>query len=106
MSRTRWGKNWGSFQRVEWVNDANLIDQFFNEKQSASVSEYLSNYRRQFGVLLLVFEWGTTQPFYIPPSTDPITAQIAPVVKKAILPGIITTYQSTHPAQAQAHQHK
>lgn len=24
MSKTRWGKNWGSFERVEWVNDRDL----------------------------------------------------------------------------------
>ena len=27
MSRTRLGANWGSFSRVHWVKDANLIDE-------------------------------------------------------------------------------
>jgi hypothetical protein len=31
-------------------------------------SDYLKEGRQKFGVLLLIFEWGTTWPFYIPPN--------------------------------------
>jgi hypothetical protein len=24
MSKTRWGKNWGSFERIEWVDDVEI----------------------------------------------------------------------------------
>ena len=32
------------------------------------MSDYLKEARQGFGVLLLLFEWGTTWPFYIPPN--------------------------------------
>jgi hypothetical protein len=26
MGKTRWGKNWGSFERVEWIDDVQIDD--------------------------------------------------------------------------------
>ena len=37
-----------------------------------SLSDYWKLGRQGFGILLLLFEWGTTWPFYMPSLTIPI----------------------------------
>ncbi|KAI0031649.1 hypothetical protein K488DRAFT_78965 [Vararia minispora EC-137] len=39
IARTRWGRNWGSYERVDWVNDTD-IETFFGLRERQSWMEY------------------------------------------------------------------
>jgi hypothetical protein len=67
MGKTRWGKNWGSFERIDWVDDVEIDEFFAPPKDDQTWSESFKQGRQYFGILLLIFEWGTTWPFYMPP---------------------------------------
>ncbi|KAJ3768326.1 hypothetical protein FB446DRAFT_817149, partial [Lentinula raphanica] len=103
MSRTRWGKNWGQYDRMEWVQDVD-INQFFNihahepcsESEDATWQEKFKKGRQYFGILLLIFEWGTTWPFVMPDmpvEQIPFKDDIGKVVRTLILPTIFSNFQ-------------
>ncbi|KAJ3764452.1 hypothetical protein EV360DRAFT_77397 [Lentinula raphanica] len=95
MSRTRWGKNWGHYDRMEWVQDVD-INQFFNESEDATWQEKFKKGRQYFGILLLIFEWGTTWPFVMPDmpvEQIPFKDDIGKVVRTLILPTIFSNFQ-------------
>ncbi|KAF8518762.1 hypothetical protein JB92DRAFT_2901577 [Gautieria morchelliformis] len=134
MGRTRWGKGWGNFSRVEWLTDIDIAKLLLPSSSPVShlaASTYLAYItlaRQGFGALLLLFEWGTTWPFYMP-SLPNVPAMNLPhigniplvgdvgravaglgeqlhvnpgdlgaVVLKAILPTIISNYKKAHAA--------
>jgi len=108
MGSTRWGKNWGTFERLEWVDDVE-IDRFFvdNEDKKPGWSDYLKEKRQGFGVLLLLFEWGTSWPFYIPPNPIPeipFSNGMGMVVRKAILPTIMLNFKKAKAAEDKPEQ--
>ncbi|KAI0309721.1 hypothetical protein OF83DRAFT_1071600 [Amylostereum chailletii] len=39
LPKTRWGKNWGNYERVDWVNDAD-VETFFGLRERTSWTEY------------------------------------------------------------------
>ncbi|KZV65252.1 hypothetical protein PENSPDRAFT_587151 [Peniophora sp. CONT] len=39
IHKTRWGRNWGSYERVDWVSDAD-IDTFFGTRPRETYAEY------------------------------------------------------------------
>ncbi|KAK7451190.1 hypothetical protein VKT23_012522 [Stygiomarasmius scandens] len=95
MNRTRWGKNWGQYDRVDWVQDVD-INQFFAASDDATWQEKFKKGRQYFGVLLLIFEWGTTWPFMmpdVPVQQIPFKNEIGQVVRKLILPTILSNFQ-------------
>ncbi|KAJ6457160.1 hypothetical protein C8R47DRAFT_1227493 [Mycena vitilis] len=66
LTETRWGKNWGSFDRIEWCSDMD-IETFFDatDEDTPTLEKWkrtLTKGRQGFGVLLLIFKWGTTWP--------------------------------------------
>ena len=89
-------------------------------KRPKTRSEKLKEGRQAFGVLLLIFEWGTTWPFYLPDlpiQKIPFSDDIGKVVwvrsdicttfgprsldvQKAILPTITSNFKKTKAAQA------
>ncbi|KIK68344.1 hypothetical protein GYMLUDRAFT_80817 [Collybiopsis luxurians FD-317 M1] len=105
MSRTRWGRNWGQYDRMEWVQDVD-INQFFAcalcisstqcAADDATWQEKFKKGRQYFGVLLLIFEWGTTWPFIMPDmpvEQIPFKDEIGKVVRTLILPTILSNFQ-------------
>ncbi|KAJ4490009.1 hypothetical protein J3R30DRAFT_3746956 [Lentinula aciculospora] len=95
MSRTRWGKNWGQYDRMEWVQDVD-INKFFIESEDATWQDKLKKGRQYFGILLLIFEWGTTWPFIMPDlpvEQIPFKDDIGKVVRTLILPTIFSNFQ-------------
>ncbi|KZP16644.1 hypothetical protein FIBSPDRAFT_865791 [Athelia psychrophila] len=148
MHKTRWGKNWGNFERLDWVEDVNIDDvssvagsfwagfnlgrlQFFADtaekktyaeywKQSCvSSSPLFFSFlvrqllirldsvcsRQYFGILLLIFEWGTTWPFYMPDvpiAQIPFSDELGTVVRKAVLPTILANFQRARDVDPEA----
>ncbi|KAJ3746581.1 hypothetical protein DFH05DRAFT_963567 [Lentinula detonsa] len=95
MSRTRWGKNWGQYDRMDWVQDVD-INQFFVESEDTTWQEKFKKGRQYFGILLLIFEWGTTWPFIMPDmpvDQIPFKDEIGKVVRTLILPTIFSNFQ-------------
>ncbi|KAF7982600.1 hypothetical protein HWV62_27626 [Athelia sp. TMB] len=105
MHKTRWGKNWGNFERLDWVDDVNIDDFFADKAEQKSYAEYWKQSRQYFGILLLIFEWGTTWPFYmpdIPIAQIPFSDELGTVVRKAILPTILKNFQNARDADPEA----
>lgn len=107
MSNTRWGKNWGSYERIEWCQDID-IEQFFINNEGASGpqnwKETFKKGRQYFGILLLIFEWGTTWPFYMPPIPAhemPFKDDIGRVVRTLLLPTILSNYERSREGDAE-----
>ncbi|EEB94283.1 hypothetical protein MPER_06923, partial [Moniliophthora perniciosa FA553] len=42
MPKTRWGKNWGNFERVDWVNDTD-VETFFGMRERTTWTEFGPN---------------------------------------------------------------
>ncbi|KAJ7699635.1 hypothetical protein B0H17DRAFT_1049098 [Mycena rosella] len=103
MNNTRWGKNWGSFDRIEWCSDLD-IESFFEtaDKETGTIEKWkqtLTQGRQGFGALLLIFEWGTTWPFWMPPvpATEiPFQDDIGKVIRTVVLPTIFKNWQRSH----------
>ncbi|KAJ7763482.1 hypothetical protein B0H16DRAFT_1414207 [Mycena metata] len=103
LNETRWGKNWGSFDRIEWCSDMD-IETFFDtaDENTPTLEKWkqtLTKGRQGFGVLLLIFEWGTTWPWLMPdlPLADlPFKDDIGKVVRTVILPTIFKNWQIAH----------
>ncbi|KAJ6464267.1 hypothetical protein C8R47DRAFT_1156255, partial [Mycena vitilis] len=103
LTETRWGKNWGSFDRIEWCSDMD-IETFFDatDEDTPTLEKWkqtLTKGRQGFGVLLLIFEWGTTWPWLMPdlPVGDiPFKDDIGKVVRTVILPTIFKNWQISH----------
>ncbi|KAK7028503.1 Caleosin domain-containing protein [Favolaschia claudopus] len=92
ISNTRWGRNWGNYQRVDWVNDAD-IETFFGIRERQSWTEYWTDIKSYFGTALLIFEWGTTWPFAVPQLAElepasPIVSQLGLIMRTVIIPTI------------------
>ncbi|KAG7444148.1 uncharacterized protein BT62DRAFT_900581 [Guyanagaster necrorhizus] len=102
LSNTPWGRNWGSYERIEWCQDIDT-EQFFmyalttNEASGPETwKETFTKGRQYFGILLLIFEWGTTWPFCmppVPPCEMPYKGDIGRVVRTLVLPTILSNYQ-------------
>jgi hypothetical protein len=104
MSRTRWGKNWGQYDRLDWVHDVD-INEFFAASDDATWQEKFKKGRQYFGVLLLMFEWGTTWPFImpdVPVEQIPFKDEIGKVVRTLILPTIFSNFQRARAGKADA----
>ncbi|KAH7869525.1 uncharacterized protein C8R40DRAFT_1176669 [Lentinula edodes] len=105
MSRTRWGKNWGQYDRMEWVQDVD-INQFFAESsEDVTWQEKFKKGRQYFGILLLIFEWGTTWPFLMPDlpvEQIPFKDDIGKVVRTLILPTIFSNFQRARAGKVDA----
>ncbi|KAJ7699300.1 hypothetical protein B0H17DRAFT_306718 [Mycena rosella] len=103
LNNTRWGKNWGSFDRIEWCSDLD-IETFFEtaDKETGTIEKWrktLTQGRQGFGALLLIFEWGTTWPFWMPPmpATEiPFQDDIGKVIRTVVLPTIFKNWQRAH----------
>ncbi|KAJ6546714.1 hypothetical protein DFH09DRAFT_1281827 [Mycena vulgaris] len=103
MNDTRWGKNWGSFDRIEWCSDMD-VETFFEttDENTGTLEKWkqtITKGRQGFGVLLLIFEWGTTWPWLMPdlPVADiPFKDEIGKVVRTVILPTIFKNWQIAH----------
>ncbi|KAH8826946.1 hypothetical protein DL96DRAFT_1710101 [Flagelloscypha sp. PMI_526] len=103
LNNTRWGKNWGSFDRIEWCSDLD-IESFFEtaEKETGTIEKWRKMFtqgRQGFGALLLIFEWGTTWPFWMPPipaADIPFKDDIGKVVRTVVLPTIFKNWQRSH----------
>ncbi|KAJ6532402.1 hypothetical protein B0H19DRAFT_1187437 [Mycena capillaripes] len=103
MNATRWGKNWGSFDRIEWCSDMD-VETFFEttDENTGTLEKWkktVTKGRQGFGVLLLIFEWGTTWPWLMPdlPVADiPFKDDIGKVVRTVILPTIFKNWQISH----------
>ncbi|KAK0460021.1 uncharacterized protein EV420DRAFT_246831 [Desarmillaria tabescens] len=99
MSNTRWGRNWGSYERVEWCQDIDIEQFFTNEEEASDLKKWkdtIKKSRQYFGILLLIFEWGTTWPFYMPPVPAheiPFKDDIGRVVRTLLLPTILSNYE-------------
>ncbi|KAJ7196975.1 hypothetical protein GGX14DRAFT_671435 [Mycena pura] len=103
MNDTRWGRNWGNFDRIEWCSDMDVETFFETAGEEASTLEKwqktITKGRQGFGVLLLIFEWGTTWPWLMPdlPVADiPFKDDIGRVVRTVILPTIFKNWQIAH----------
>jgi len=103
MNDTRWGRNWGNFDRIEWCSDMDVETFFDTAGEEASTLEKwkktITKGRQGFGVLLLIFEWGTTWPWCMPdlPVADiPFRDDIGRVVRTVILPTIFKNWQIAH----------
>ncbi|KAF7340769.1 Caleosin domain-containing protein [Mycena sanguinolenta] len=120
ISKTLWGRNWGNYERMDWVSDAGIA-RFFGLRPRRSWAEYvigmvyvlslvytirgvatiaIHSYRKSsFGVALLIFEWGTTWPFAIPHFAGldkvltPAVAHLSLIVQAVILPTIAKSRQ-------------
>ncbi|KAJ3811860.1 hypothetical protein F5876DRAFT_75431 [Lentinula aff. lateritia] len=105
MTRTRWGKNWGQYDRIEWVQDVD-INQFFAESsEDVTWQEKFKKGRQYFGILLLIFEWGTTWPFLMPDlpvEQIPFKDDIGKVVRTLILPTIFSNFQRARAGKVDA----
>ncbi|KAJ7888615.1 hypothetical protein B0H14DRAFT_3714822 [Mycena olivaceomarginata] len=85
ISNTRWGKNWGNYERVDWVSDTD-VETFFGVRERQSWTEYWTDIKSYFGTALLIFEWGTTWPFAIPQLANlgpasPIVSQLGLIMR-------------------------
>ncbi|KAL1685857.1 hypothetical protein GGG16DRAFT_97456 [Schizophyllum commune] len=107
MNDTRWGKNWGTFERMNWCDDIE-VETFFQTAEPKETSaferwkETFKKGRQYFGVLLLIFEWGTTWPFWMPPQPPqdiPFKDDIGKVVRSVIFPTIFKNFQNSHEGQ-------
>ncbi|KAK0503636.1 hypothetical protein EDD18DRAFT_1098986 [Armillaria luteobubalina] len=107
MNNTRWGKNWGSYERIEWCQDIDLEEFFINNEGvsgSQNWKETFQKGRQYFGILLLIFEWGTTWPFYMPPIPThemPFKDDIGRVVRTLLLPTILSNYEHSREGDAE-----
>lgn len=98
MNSTRWGKNWGTYERIDWCKDID-IETFFRSSESTGIKrwkETVKKSRQNFGVLLLIFEWGTTWPFYMPVDNVAYQDDIGKVIRAIILPTIRANFQIAH----------
>ncbi|KAJ3999719.1 hypothetical protein F5050DRAFT_851599 [Lentinula boryana] len=135
MSRTRWGQNWGQYDRMDWVQDVDInqvyptcislrylkliisrmivfrvsirsctplykpkftIEFMCSESEDATWQEKFKKGRQYFGILLLMFEWGTTWPFIMPDmpvDQIPFKDEIGKVVRTLIMPTIFSNFQ-------------
>ncbi|KAF5355403.1 hypothetical protein D9757_012554 [Collybiopsis confluens] len=101
MSRTRWGRNWGQYDRIEWVQDVDINQArrpvgTYSASDDATWQEKFKKGQQYFGVLLLIFEWGTTWPFImpdVPVEQIPFKEDIGKVVRTLILPTILSNFQ-------------
>ncbi|ESK92637.1 caleosin domain-containing protein [Moniliophthora roreri MCA 2997] len=101
MPKTRWGKNWGNFERVDWVSDTD-VETFFGMRERTTWTEYWSDIKSYFGTALLIFEWGTTWPFVIGPAMDaasPMYGQIGAIMRTVILPTIAKSHENAKKAE-------
>ncbi|KAF7333396.1 Caleosin domain-containing protein [Mycena venus] len=73
ISNTRWGRNWGNYERVDWVSDADM-ETFFGVRERQSWTEYWTDTKSYFGTALLIF--------------DPIVSQLGLIMRTVILPTI------------------
>ncbi|KAF8578126.1 hypothetical protein K439DRAFT_1362995 [Ramaria rubella] len=105
MGRTRWGRNWGTYERIDWIDDVEVdkvgtISLSFQDEKEWR--DYWMQGRQGFGALLLIFEWGTTWPFYVPPGIPvhqiPFAENIGQVVRKAIFPTIFANFRNAREA--------
>ncbi|KAL1746775.1 hypothetical protein HDZ31DRAFT_33432 [Schizophyllum fasciatum] len=103
MNNTRWGKNWGTYERMDWCNDIE-VETFFqtaDPKEASAFERWKETFkkgRQYFGVLLLIFEWGTTWPFWMPPQPPqdiPFKDDIGKVVRTVIFPTIFKNFQNS-----------
>ncbi|KAL0057088.1 hypothetical protein AAF712_016288 [Marasmius tenuissimus] len=92
MDKTKWGRNWGNFERVEWVKDAD-VERFFGLQERTSWAQYWTDVQSYFGTALLIFEWGTTWPYVSVPGSDLVAGQIGSVLRTVILPTIAKTHE-------------
>ncbi|KAL0581767.1 hypothetical protein V5O48_000244 [Marasmius crinis-equi] len=92
MDKTKWGKNWGNFERVEWVKDAD-VERFFGMRERTTWAHYWADIQSYFGTALLIFEWGTTWPYMSVPGSDLVAGQIGTVLRTVILPTIAKTHE-------------
>ncbi|KAK0487092.1 hypothetical protein IW261DRAFT_1414854 [Armillaria novae-zelandiae] len=88
-----------TYERIEWCQDID-IEQFFIKNEGASGpqnwKDTFKKGRQYFGILLLIFEWGTTWPFYMPPIPTqemPFKDDIGRVVRTLLLPTILSNYE-------------
>ncbi|KAF9078583.1 hypothetical protein BDP27DRAFT_1309824 [Rhodocollybia butyracea] len=108
MSRTRWGRNWGLYDRIEWVQDVDINEFFAPSSDDATWQEKFKKGRQYFGVLLLIFEWGTTWPFLmpdVPVEQIPFKDEIGKVVRTLILPTILSNFQRARAGKFDAGNH-
>ncbi|KAJ7893994.1 hypothetical protein B0H13DRAFT_2276565, partial [Mycena leptocephala] len=100
MSQTRWGKNWGNFERVDWTSDTD-VETFFGLREREKWVEYWSDIKAYFGTALLIFEWGTTWPYAFGPAFDassPMARQIGSIMRTVILPTIYKSHENAKKA--------
>ncbi|KAF9263988.1 hypothetical protein L218DRAFT_944152 [Marasmius fiardii PR-910] len=90
---TKWGKNWGNFERVDWVQDAD-VERFFGMRERTTWTEYWTDIKSYFGTALLIFEWGTTWPYMPVPGSDFAAGQIGTIFRTVILPTIAKTHEN------------
>ncbi|KAF9037841.1 hypothetical protein BDZ89DRAFT_1219708 [Hymenopellis radicata] len=96
MSQTRWGKNWGNFERLDWVSDTD-VETFFGLRPREKWSEYYTDIKSYFGTALLIFEWGTTWPYAFGPAfdaTSSVTRQLGTIMRTVILPTIFKSREN------------
>ncbi|KAI0317608.1 hypothetical protein OF83DRAFT_1058384 [Amylostereum chailletii] len=99
LPKTRWGKNWGNYERVDWVSDTD-VETFFGLRERVTWTEYWTdiNSKSYFGTALLIFEWGTTWPFMFPElqrfdMASPIVGQVGAIMRSVILPTIAKSHE-------------
>ncbi|KAG7093272.1 hypothetical protein E1B28_006955 [Marasmius oreades] len=93
MVKTKWGKNWGNFERVDWVQDAD-IERFFGLRERTTWTEYWTDVKSYFGTALLIFEWGTTWPYMSVPGSNLAAGEIGAILRTVILPTIAKTHEN------------
>ncbi|KAF8184056.1 hypothetical protein K438DRAFT_2020424 [Mycena galopus ATCC 62051] len=89
MSKTCWGHKWGKYERLDWIGST----AFFSLGKPPSWTEYFVQWLKASPVVpvvaLLIFEWGTTWPFVIPPLAEmaaPIVSQLSRIMHTVIFP--------------------
>ncbi|KAF8125905.1 hypothetical protein K438DRAFT_1790833 [Mycena galopus ATCC 62051] len=89
MSKTRWGHKWGKYERLDWVGSTAVE----MASKLPSWTEYFVQWLKASPVVpvvaLLIFEWGTTWPFVIPPLAEmatPIVSQLSRIMHTVIFP--------------------
>ncbi|KAF8184065.1 hypothetical protein K438DRAFT_1937357 [Mycena galopus ATCC 62051] len=108
ISNTRWGRNWGNYERVDWVSDAD-VETFFGIRERQSWTEYWTDIKSYFGTALLIFEWGTTWPFAVPQLAElepasPMVAQLGLIMRTVILPTILKSREHARKLSGDAGQ--
>ncbi|VDC02218.1 unnamed protein product [Peniophora sp. CBMAI 1063] len=97
IHKTRWGRNWGSYERVDWVSDTD-VETFFGMRERETYAEYWKDIKSYYGTALLIFEWGTTWPFAVPnlgslDLSSPVVSQLGTIMRTVILPTIAKSHQ-------------